>query len=156
MHCKWYLILLRVCLTVSSTLQTRATANTGLVRGVNLGGWLVLEPFITPSLFDEVGDEAVDEYTLTEVLGPEEAAARLSEHWSTFITEEDFSLIAQAGLSHVRIPVGYWAACPVEGEPYVHGQLEYLDLAVTWARTHGLKVIVDLHTGMSPGEERVG
>ena len=133
-------------LTLSSRLQSRAAANT-LVRGVNLGGWLVLEPWITPSLFDEAGGGAVDEYTLTQTLGASEASARLSEHWSTFITEQDFSLMAQAGLNHVRIPIGYWAVAPLDDEPYVQGQLQYLDQAVSWARAHGLKVIVDLHGG---------
>ena len=28
----------------------------GKVRGVNLGGWLVLEPWITPKFFEEVND----------------------------------------------------------------------------------------------------
>ncbi|KAL4793622.1 glycoside hydrolase superfamily [Aspergillus venezuelensis] len=131
-------------------LQSRAEANT-LVRGVNLGGWLVLEPWITPSLFDEAGGGAVDEYTLTQILGANEASSRLSEHWSTFITEQDFSLIAQAGLNHVRVPIGYWAVAPLDNEPYVQGQLQYLDQAVSWARAHGLKVIVDLHG--APGSQ---
>ncbi|KAL4997316.1 glycoside hydrolase superfamily [Aspergillus recurvatus] len=145
------LSLLAVRTSAATLLRSRANANADQIRGVNLGGWLVLEPWITPSLFDEAGDEAVDEYTLTEVLGSEKAAARLSEHWSTFITEEDFSLISQAGLNYVRIPVGYWAAAPLDGEPYVHGQLEHLDNAVAWARAHNLKVIVDLHG--APGSQ---
>ena len=32
------------------------------LKGVNLGGWLVLEKWITPSLFD--GTNAVDEFHL--------------------------------------------------------------------------------------------
>ncbi|KAL4922716.1 glycoside hydrolase superfamily [Aspergillus aurantiobrunneus] len=147
----WALSLSAAGASPARRLQSRATSDADLIRGVNLGGWLVLEPWITPSLFDEAGGGAVDEYTLTQVLGPDEAKARLSEHWSTFITEGDFSLIAQAGLSHVRIPVGYWAAAPLDEEPYVDGQLEYLDNAVTWARAHNLKVIVDLHG--APGSQ---
>ncbi|KAL2826827.1 glycoside hydrolase superfamily [Aspergillus cavernicola] len=131
--------------------ESRAIANADPVRGVNLGGWLVLEPWITPSLFDEAGDGAVDEYTLTEILGKDEATARLSEHWSSFITEDDFSQIAQAGLNHVRIPVGYWAAAPLEDEPYVQGQLDFLDQAVSWAKANNLKIIVDLHG--APGSQ---
>ncbi|KAL2871093.1 glucan 1,3-beta-glucosidase [Aspergillus lucknowensis] len=132
-------------------LESRQLANADPVRGVNLGGWLLLEPWITPSLFDDAEDGAVDEYTLTEILGKDEAAARLSEHWSSFITEDDFAQISQAGLNHVRIPVGYWAAAPIEGEPYVSGQLEYLDKAVSWAKSNNLKVIVDLHG--APGSQ---
>ncbi|OJJ60150.1 hypothetical protein ASPSYDRAFT_131960 [Aspergillus sydowii CBS 593.65] len=132
-------------------LQSRATANAEQIRGVNLGGWLVLEPWITPSVFEGAGEGAVDEYTLTQILGPDEATNRLSEHWSSFITEGDFSRIAQAGLTHVRIPVGYWAAAPIDGEPYVDGQLEYLDQAVSWAKANNLKVIVDLHG--APGSQ---
>ncbi|KAL3495404.1 glycoside hydrolase superfamily [Aspergillus germanicus] len=132
-------------------LQSQQVANDGLVRGVNLGGWFVLEPWITPSLFDQAGDGAVDEYTLTEILGKDEAAVRLSEHWRTFITEGDFAQISQAGLTHVRIPVGYWAVTPIEGEPYVDGQLEYLDQAVSWAAANNLEVIVDLHG--APGSQ---
>ncbi|RDW93558.1 glucan 1,3-beta-glucosidase [Aspergillus mulundensis] len=137
--------------SAASLLRSRASATADKIRGVNLGGWFVLEPWITPSLFDEAGDEAVDEYTLTKILGSEKAAAILSDHWSTFITEEDFSLISQAGLNYVRIPIGYWAAAPLDGEPYVHGQLEHLDSAVAWARAHNLKIILDLHG--APGSQ---
>ena len=114
---------------------------------MNLGGWLVLEPWITPSIFDEVGDAAVDEWSLCSILGTDPCRARLTEHWSTFVTQEDFTQIAAAGMNHVRIPVGYWALQHLDGDPYVDGQLGYLDKAITWARAAGLKVLVDLHGG---------
>jgi glucan 1,3-beta-glucosidase len=34
------------------TLQKRFDFGSTKVRGVNIGGWLVAEPFITPSLFE--------------------------------------------------------------------------------------------------------
>lgn len=52
-------------------------------------------------------------------------------------------------MNHVRIPIGYWALEHLEGDPYVDGQLQYLDSAVGWARAAGLKVMVDLHGGES-------
>ncbi|PWY72373.1 exo-beta-1,3-glucanase [Aspergillus heteromorphus CBS 117.55] len=122
-----------------------------IVRGVNLGGWLVTEPWITPSIYDKAGGGVVDEWTLTKTLGPDEARKRLSSHWSSFISQDDFSRIAQAGLNHVRIPIGYWALAPIEGEPYIDGQLEFLDKAINWARGAGLKVIIDLHG--APGSQ---
>jgi glucan 1,3-beta-glucosidase len=121
--------------------------NNDKVRGVNLGGWLVLEPWITPSLFEKGGDSAVDEWTLTQNLGKSSAQTLLSQHWNSFITADDFNQISAAGMNHVRCPVGYWAVVPSDSEPYVQGQLDVLDQAINWARDAGLKVIVDLHGG---------
>ena len=47
-------------------------------------------------------------------------------------------------LNHVRLPIGYWAFDVSGGEPFHQGQLPFLNNAVTWARNHGLKLIVDL------------
>ncbi|KAI5818578.1 glycoside hydrolase superfamily [Pyronema omphalodes] len=112
------------------------------VRGVNLGGWFVLEPWITPSLFT---GGAVDEYNLCRQLGKSACLQRLSRHWDNFYTEADFQQIAAAGLNHVRIPIGYWAVDPYDWDPYVQGQIPRLDRAIGWAGKYGLKVWIDLH-----------
>jgi glucan 1,3-beta-glucosidase len=56
-----------------------------------------------------------------------------------------------SSLNHVRVPVGYWAFDVSGGEPYIQGQVPYLWKAVSWARNHGLKMIVDLHG--APGSQ---
>lgn len=122
------------------------------VLGVNLGGWLLPEPWIKPSLFERAGDGVIDEYTMGQVLGKDAAYDTLSSHWGSWITEDDFTQIAAAGFNHVRIPVGYWAVDDLANDtPYVSGQLEHLDNAVQWAGTAGLKVMIDLHGGKYPG-----
>lgn len=125
------------------------------VRGVNIGGWLVIEPFITPSLFQAFGDESqtpIDEYHYTQYLGKEEAASRLKAHWDSWFTQQDFVDIAKSyNLNHVRIPIGYWAFTALPQDPYVQGQEEYLDRAIGWARDAGLKVWIDLHG--APGSQ---
>ena len=117
------------------------------IRGVNLGGWLSLEPFITPSLFDydsKLG--IVDEYSLCKHLGPEKAAETLEKHYATFITEADFKAIADAGLDHLRIPFSYWAVTTYEGDSYVPNiSWRYLLRGIEWARKYGLRVNLDLH-----------
>ncbi len=90
----------------------------------------------------------MDEYTFSQTLGRDEALSRLTRHWNTWITQDDFRQIAAAGLNHVRIPIGYWAVAPLPGDPYVQGQLSYMDQAIGWARSVGLKVMIDLHGGM--------
>ena len=62
--------------------------------GTNIGGWLVLEPWITPSLFyrflGKTHSEGVgmDSYTLCETLGPEDGNALMRAHWDTWVTED--------------------------------------------------------------------
>ncbi|KAI8065556.1 glycoside hydrolase superfamily [Gongronella butleri] len=124
------------------------------IRGVNLGGWLVTEPFITPKLFEQfdVSEGVVDEWTLCEKLGPDKAKQQMEKHYETFVTEADFKKMASMGLNHVRIPLGHWAVRVFEGEPFVpHLSFKYLLKAVQWARKYGLRVMVELHT--SPGSQ---
>ncbi|KAL1749025.1 glycoside hydrolase family 5 protein [Schizophyllum fasciatum] len=122
------------------------------IHGVNLGGWLVLEPWITPSLFEAAGnDKIIDEWTFGELQDREKATAALKAHWDSWITEDDFKQIADAGLTHVRIPIGYWAFETGPGEPYIPGQTPYLLKALDWAAKYGLKVNVDLHG--APGSQ---
>lgn len=114
------------------------------IRGVNLGGWLVGEPWITPTLFDT--HDVPDEYSLGKKLGHDAASAYLKKHWESFYTEKDIQRIASWGVNMLRIPVGYWAF-DSDPAPYATGQVEYLDKAVVWARKAGLKVLIDLHGG---------
>ncbi|KAH7065325.1 glucan 1,3-beta-glucosidase [Macrophomina phaseolina] len=116
------------------------------VQGVNIGGWLVLEPWITPSIFQQYPDSAgvVDEYTLTQNIP--NAADILREHWNNWVTLADFQKIADNGFNAVRIPIGYWAFKKYQQDPYIlDAQQDHLDTALDWARQTGLKVWIDLH-----------
>ncbi|ETN39261.1 uncharacterized protein HMPREF1541_05484 [Cyphellophora europaea CBS 101466] len=117
------------------------------IRGVNVGGWLVIEPFITPSLFRyPASDRVVDEYTLTTKLGSS-ATRTLEQHYATFISKKDFANIRAAGFDHVRIPYPYWAVETYDGDPYVAKiAWRYLLRAIEWCRENGLRVNLDLHS----------
>ena len=117
------------------------------IRGVNLGGWLVLERWISPSVFK--GTRATDEYSLIAELGYERASRRLQAHRETFITEKHIASIHRLGLSVVRLPVGYWLFDDQDG--YVGGADEYVNDLFIWASHFGLKVILCLHA--APGSQ---
>ncbi|KAF9003932.1 glycoside hydrolase family 5 protein [Cyathus striatus] len=149
--------------TSSSTDLPAATPfnyGTDKIRGVNLGGWLVLEPWITPSVFESTGnDNVVDEYTMGQLLASDDALNLLTKHWDTWITEDDFIAIKAAGLNHVRIPLGYWSV-PLTAQdtntstsiaPYTAGAWPYFLRGLNWARKHGVHVIVDIHG--APGSQ---
>src|SRR6267142_1718523 len=76
---------------------------TDKLRGVNLGGWLVLEKWMVPDVYR--GTDAADEYNLCLTLG-DKAQERLDHHRETFITAADFKWIKNCGLNAVRLPVG--------------------------------------------------
>lgn len=76
------------------------------LRGVNLGGWLVLEKWMEEDLFS--GTDAMDETYLCIELGKEKAKERLKVHRDEFITEMDFEDISIKGFNAVRIPVPFF------------------------------------------------
>ena len=121
-------------------------------RGVNLGGWLSLEPFITPSLFNyDVDDGVIDEWNLCQKLGASKSKT-LEKHYASFVTEQTFKDIQAAGLDHIRIPFSYWAVEVYDDEPYLfRTSWRYLLRAIEWARKYGIRVNLDLH-GM-PGSQ---
>lgn len=79
------------------------------LRGVNLGGWLVIEKWMTPSLLE--GLKATDETSFCIDLATN-AERVLKNHWDTFITSEDFAWLAKTGINAVRIPIGHWIFGP--------------------------------------------
>ncbi len=111
------------------------------IRGTNLGNWLVLEYWMSPHIFE--GTDAEDEIWLGRTLKPDELAARLKAHRDTYVTEEDFAVIAAQGMNLVRIPVPYFI---FGNRPPYPGCIEYLDKAFDWAEKHGLQIMIDLHT----------
>jgi glucan 1,3-beta-glucosidase len=119
------------------------------VRGVNLGGWLLIEPFITPSFFEgyPASKGVVDEFTLSQYLGPNDAKSVIEKHYSEFVNEDTFKEICDAGLDHVRIPFGYWAVEIFDGDAFVFRvSWRYLLRSIEWARKYGLRVNLDLHS----------
>lgn len=111
------------------------------IKGVNLGNWLVLEKWMSPTLFE--GTTAADEYYLPRQLPREIYEARIKVHRNEYITERDFAQIRSFGMNMVRIPVPYFifGDCP----PFI-GCIEELDKAFNWADKYNLKVLIDLHT----------
>jgi glucan 1,3-beta-glucosidase len=124
------------------------------IRGVNVGGWLNIEPFITPSFFEQYSsrDGIVDEYTLCSKLGTDRCKESLEKHYSAFVTRQTFEDIRDAGFDHVRIPFGYWIVTTYEGDPYVKQvSWRYLLRGIEWARQNGLRINLDLHG--APGSQ---
>lgn len=89
----------------------------GYRKGINLGGWL------------------------SQCVSYDKA------HFDGFITEADIEKIASFGLDHVRLPVDYdviMTETP-EGDIINEEGMKHIDDCIVWCRSHGLKMILDLH-----------
>ena len=109
----------------------------GLLRGVNFGGWLLLERWMTPTLF--AGTDAVDEFSFMQTDGARE---KINRHRLEFIQESDFVWLVKNGVNAVRIPVGYWVLD--DRLPYVNAR-ENLDWAMAMGDKYRISIIIDLH-----------
>jgi len=126
------------------------------IRGINIGGWLVLEPWITPSLFYQfLGSQnkiGMDMYSFCDILGPKEANRQLKKHWETWISEQEIQLLISNNINLLRIPIGDWMYLPYgpfakteDGVQCTDGAIEMLDTLFLLAEKHNIKILLDLH-----------
>lgn len=122
------------------------------IKGTNLGGLFILEPWITPSLFYQFLNEndqnkiAMDTYSFCRVLGPVEGKRQLQLHYSKWVNESHIKSLSKKKITHVRIPVGDWMFQPYG--PYVQctdGSHDYLHKIMDWCSMYSIKVLLDLH-----------
>lgn len=127
-------------------------------RGVNLGGWLVAEHWMTKDaevwwgLADDDADRG--EYVAMTKSPRELAIQRFKAHRDRFITEHDIQQIARAGLNTVRVPVGFSIVGFDNHDPsnkkawqvYAPGALAYLDRLIRdWANKYNVAVLISMH-----------
>ena len=116
------------------------------LRGVNLGGWLVMEPWMTPA--DSSG--LADEYSIIQTLdtrfgtATEQSLIRTyRQHW---ITTQDLDHIKAQGLNVVRVPVWWGDFYTLDDFSKMRSDaFEMLDWLVGAASARGIYTIIDLH-----------
>lgn len=113
---------------------------------------MVLEPWITPSLFyrflgktrsDGIG---MDSYTFCEALGPLLGNKVMQEHWDTWYTEEHIINLSKRGVDMVRLPIGDWTLEPYG--PYVgcmDGAADRIQWMLDTCHKYGIKVWMEIH-----------
>ncbi|MBI5085406.1 MAG: cellulase family glycosylhydrolase [Acidobacteria bacterium] len=113
-----------------------------LLRGINLGNWLVPEGYM---LQLEGGPQSAREIDalFRELAGPAFVDRFWTEWRKRYITEADIARISSLGFNSIRLPLHHSRLGP-GGEDWSH-----IDNTVAWARKHRLWVILDLHA--APG-----
>jgi glucan 1,3-beta-glucosidase len=144
-------MLTKLALGAAAAARVEAKAPNRAMTGTNAGGWQVLEPWITPSLFyrflgKEKGQVGMDSYTFCEALGPVEGNKVMRAHWDAWFTEAHFKELAEKELEIIRLPIGDWTL-----EPYgpfigcMDGAAEKIEWFYDMAHKNNIKVLMDLH-----------
>ncbi len=109
-----------------------------VLRGVNLGNWLILETWMTA--WPE-HDQAEVFRTLDERFGESERR-RLMDVWRTgYVAPRDFEIIKSFDFNVVRVPFDY-RLLESDDDPVA---FRWLDRALEMAEAAGIYVILDLH-----------
>ncbi len=107
------------------------------LKGVNLGGWLMMEGYI---LYGRNIPEHQFKKKFENRLGRNELLTFEDLYYSNFITEKDIKRISQLGFNCVRIPFNY---------RILKEWIKVLDNVIYWAKKYKIYVILDMHA--APG-----
>ncbi len=115
-----------------------------LLRGVNLGNWLVPEGYMFK--LDTHTAAWQIELLTKELVGPEEARTFWERFRDAYITREDVVYLKRVGLNSVRVPFDFRLLTPEDSPDLWTGPgWALLDRVVSWCREAGLYVILDMH-----------
>jgi endoglucanase len=116
-----------------------------LIKGSNLGNWLVPEGYMfkfkntnSPKLINEM---------ISQVIGPEETSKFWSDFLDSYITQKDIHYLKSIGANSIRVPFNYrmFTSEDYLGANDASRGFTMLDRVVKWCKAEGLYVILDMH-----------
>jgi len=126
-----------------------------LLKGTNLGNWLLQEFWMMGQSTDAVNDQCTLERILDERFGFDERERLMDVFRDNWITERDWDLLASFNLNVIRLPF-IWNLIEDERNPMTlrDDAWQYLDYAIDQAEARDMYVILDLHGAVgAQGEE---
>ncbi|KAI0753516.1 glycoside hydrolase superfamily [Daedaleopsis nitida] len=155
--------LLATTLLAASLARKASAAMPDKIYGVNLGSWLLLEPWMLPEEWASMGGEndcpcgecISSEFALAQAY-PDSVDERFEKHWSSWFNQTDVDTLVAAGINTVRIPLGYWILERLvdrKTEFYPRGGIYHLQRGLKALKKAGISVILDHHA--LPGVQAV-
>lgn len=117
-----------------------------LLKGSNLGNWLVQEFWMMGQGGNGVTDQCTLEARLTERFGHDEKERLIRLFRDSWITARDWDQLKAFGFNVVRLPI-LWSVIEDEQKPRTlrADAWRYLDWSIAEASKRGIYVILDLH-----------
>jgi hypothetical protein len=116
-----------------------------LMKGTNLGNWLVPEGYMFG--FKDVSSPRLINQTLTELTGPDIAKDFWKKYLDVYITAEDIHYLKSVGMNSIRIPFNYrlFTTEYYMGSSDASRGFIYLDRVISWCKKEKLYVLLDMH-----------
>jgi aryl-phospho-beta-D-glucosidase BglC (GH1 family) len=115
-----------------------------LLRGINLGNWLVPEGYMFK--FKKATSPRLIYTAFEQMLGPEEAQKFWTEFRERYVTAKDIHFIKSLGLNSIRVPFNYRLFMSDDEPDRIRTEnFKYLDNVIAWSKQEGVYVILDMH-----------
>ncbi|MFZ4620079.1 MAG: glycoside hydrolase family 5 protein [Bacteroidota bacterium] len=115
-----------------------------LLRGINLGNWLVPEGYMFK--FTHTNSPQRINETFSQLLGPDGAKKFWKQYRDNYITREDIAFIKRSGLNSIRVPFNYRLFVSEDHDTRIDGPgFDMLDRVIQWCKAEKLYVILDMH-----------
>lgn len=124
--------------------------------GPCFGGCFVLEKWLFPSLFPDGAETELEAAEKNiEQSGKDETQKKLEQHWTSYVSDDDWNWLKDNGVTAIRLPIGYWN---IDGGKYTK-DTKFEKVAPVYANSweiikknfiepagaHDIGVLVDLH-----------
>ncbi|HEV2992173.1 MAG TPA: ricin-type beta-trefoil lectin domain protein [Candidatus Angelobacter sp.] len=131
-------------LHTSGTSIVDANGNRVSLRGVNLGGWLLIETWMTPADTSGLPDNFSIIQTLDNRFGVATEQSLIKTYQQSWITTADLDNIRAEGMNVIRVPV-WWANFETLSGQWRSDAFDMLDWVVSQAAARGIYTIIDMH-----------
>lgn len=120
-----------------------------LIRGTNLGNWLVPEGYMFK--FKQASSPRLINEVFSELFGPAETQKFWKKYLANYITKGDIRYLHTLGMNSIRVPFNYRL---FTDEYYLGGNgiqrgFALLDSVVNWCEEENMTVLLDMHA--APG-----
>jgi len=135
-------------LHASGTNIVNASGQVVPLRGVNIGGWFIMEKWMTPLDSGSLPDTYSVIQELDSRFGVAEEQSLITAYQQAWITTTDLDNIQAAGFNAVRVPVWWGQFYPlnnVSNAGWRSDAFTELDWLVSNCAQRGIYVIIDMH-----------
>ena len=129
------------------TLLVDANGQSIILKGTNLGHWLVPEGYMFK--MNQVNSPRKIDEMLYELVGPDSLQVFWNGFLNNYITHDDIKYLKSIGSNHIRLPFHYKMFTDDLYMGERNSGFKYFDRLLDWCRQENMYVLLDMHA--APG-----